>query len=375
MAHQYIFTMKDLRQGPPAQQGGAEGHLAVVLPGREDRRARRATAPASARCCASWPASTRSSSARRGRPTGPRSATCRRSRSSIRRKTVHGERRGGGAEIRELLQRFDEVNAKLAEELVARGDGRSCSRSRPSCRTRSTPPTAGSSTARSRSRWTRCAARPATPTSPSSPAASGAASRSAGCSCPSRTCCCSTSRPTTSTPSRSRGSSSYLQEYPGTVVAVTHDRYFLDNVAGWILELDRGAGIPWEGNYSSWLEQKRKRLAAGGEAGDRAAADARARARVGAHVAARAPGQEQGAPRRLRDAARRRRREKRDDDVEIAIPPGPAPRRRRRRRRGPAARRYGDHLLIDDLTFTPAARRHRRRHRRRTAPARRRCSA
>ena len=49
----------------------------------------------------------------------------------------------------------------------------------------------------------------------------------------------------------------HLAEYTGTVVAVTHDRYFLDNVAGWILELDRGRGIPWEGNYSSWLEQKR----------------------------------------------------------------------------------------------------------------------
>jgi sulfate-transporting ATPase len=53
----------------------------------------------------------------------------------------------------------------------------------------------------------------------------------------------------------------YLHDYPGTVVAVTHDRYFLDNVAGWILELDRGSGIPWEGNYSSWLDQKAKRLA------------------------------------------------------------------------------------------------------------------
>ncbi|MBS0601882.1 MAG: energy-dependent translational throttle protein EttA, partial [Proteobacteria bacterium] len=52
----------------------------------------------------------------------------------------------------------------------------------------------------------------------------------------------------------------FLHEYPGTVVAVTHDRYFLDNVAGWILELDRGHGIPWEGNYSSWLEQKEQRL-------------------------------------------------------------------------------------------------------------------
>src|SRR5689334_25015534 len=53
----------------------------------------------------------------------------------------------------------------------------------------------------------------------------------------------------------------FLAEFKGTVVAVTHDRYFLDNVAGWILELDRGAGIPWEGNYSSWLEQKQARLA------------------------------------------------------------------------------------------------------------------
>ncbi|HYU25523.1 MAG TPA: ATP-binding cassette domain-containing protein, partial [Thermoanaerobaculia bacterium] len=52
----------------------------------------------------------------------------------------------------------------------------------------------------------------------------------------------------------------HLQQYPGTVIAVTHDRYFLDNVAGWILELDRGEGIPWKGNYSSWLEQKQERL-------------------------------------------------------------------------------------------------------------------
>src|SRR4029078_2429856 len=53
----------------------------------------------------------------------------------------------------------------------------------------------------------------------------------------------------------------FLKDYPGTVVAVTHDRYFLDNVAGWILELDRGHGIPFKGNYSSWLEQKEARLA------------------------------------------------------------------------------------------------------------------
>ncbi|CAN0495433.1 unnamed protein product, partial [Discosporangium mesarthrocarpum] len=60
----------------------------------------------------------------------------------------------------------------------------------------------------------------------------------------------------------------FLHDYSGTVVAVTHDRYFLDNVAGWILELDRGHGIPWEGNYSSWLEQKEKRLAQEGKSED-----------------------------------------------------------------------------------------------------------
>ncbi|MCK7508759.1 MAG: hypothetical protein MZV70_35170 [Desulfobacterales bacterium] len=62
----------------------------------------------------------------------------------------------------------------------------------------------------------------------------------------------------------------HLQQYEGTVIAVTHDRYFLDNVAGWILELDRGEGIPWKGNYSSWLDQKQKQLRAGGEGRERA---------------------------------------------------------------------------------------------------------
>src|SRR2546429_9642908 len=80
----------------------------------------------------------------------------------------------------------------------------------------------------------------------------------------------------------------FLKEYPGTVVAITHDRYFLDNVAGWILELDRGHGIPWEGNYSSWLEQKQERLEGEGKAG---AASRRARAgeRGGGRVEPRAP--------------------------------------------------------------------------------------
>ena len=67
----------------------------------------------------------------------------------------------------------------------------------------------------------------------------------------------------------------FLQEYKGTVVAITHDRYFLDNVAGWILELDRTRAFPWEGNYSGWLDQKQQRLAVEEKAGDEAPAHAR----------------------------------------------------------------------------------------------------
>ena len=93
---------------------------------------------------------------------------------------------------------------------------------------------------------------------------SGAASRCASCCCPSPTCCCSTSRPTTSTPRACSGSSSTSPSYKGAILAVTHDRYFLDNVAEWILELDRGRAYPYEGNYSTYLEKKAERLAVQG---------------------------------------------------------------------------------------------------------------
>ena len=76
----------------------------------------------------------------------------------------------------------------------------------------------------------------------------------------------------------------HLQDYAGTVIAVTHDRYFLDNVAGWILELDRGYGIPWRGNYSSWLEQKQQRLALEERQEALRAKDATAGTRLAAHV-------------------------------------------------------------------------------------------
>ena len=144
----------------------------------------------------------------------------------------------------------------------------------------------------------------------------------------------------------------FLHDYPGTVVAVTHDRYFLDNVAGWILELDRGRGIPCEGNYSSWLEQKQAAARRRGEAGVGPPAHARARARVGADEPQGAPGQEQGAPQRLRGAARRGGRRRSSTGVEIHIPPGPAPRRRRDRGRRTCSKGFGDRLLFEDLTFS-----------------------
>jgi len=141
----------------------------------------------------------------------------------------------------------------------------------------------------------------------------------------------------------------YLHEYPGTVVAITHDRYFLDNVAGWILELDRGQGIPWEGNYSSWLDQKRQRLAKEEKASvarqktlERElewvrmaprARQAKSKARLGAYEKLLAEGQTE-----------------KIQQQQIQIPPGP--------RLGDLVveatnlrKGYGDRLLIDDLSF------------------------
>ena len=97
----------------------------------------------------------------------------------------------------------------------------------------------------------------------------------------------------------------FLEQYPGTVIAVTHDRYFLDNVAGWILELDRGHGIPWQGNYTSWLEQKEQRLQVEEQQQGALKRMLDARARVGARQPEGPPGQEQGAHAAIRGTAAR----------------------------------------------------------------------
>jgi sulfate-transporting ATPase len=141
----------------------------------------------------------------------------------------------------------------------------------------------------------------------------------------------------------------HLAEYSGTVVAVTHDRYFLDNVAGWILELDRGRGIPWEGNYSSWLEQKRDRLAL-----EEKAASARqktlARELEWIRMAPRARQAKSKARIKAYEQMSAESYEDRQDEFEMQIPPG--------KHLGElvieldhVSKGYGDRLLIDDLSL------------------------
>ena len=141
----------------------------------------------------------------------------------------------------------------------------------------------------------------------------------------------------------------FLHEYEGTIVAVTHDRYFLDNVAGWILELDRGEGIPWEGNYSSWLDQKRSRLAQE-EKQESARQKTLERELEWVRLAPRAR-QAKGKA-RLQAYERMLAEEGKEklENVEIYIPSGP--------RLGNVVieasglrKAYGDKLLIDDLSF------------------------
>ena len=141
----------------------------------------------------------------------------------------------------------------------------------------------------------------------------------------------------------------HLQEYPGTIVAITHDRYFLDNVAGWILELDRGEGIPWQGNYSSWLDQKRKRLQS-----EEKAESARQRTLARELEWVRASPRARQAKSKARLAAYEEmlaeESQKREDNIEISIPPGP--------RLGDVVvkaealcKGYGDRELIENFSF------------------------
>ncbi|HET9939697.1 MAG TPA: energy-dependent translational throttle protein EttA [Candidatus Eisenbacteria bacterium] len=141
----------------------------------------------------------------------------------------------------------------------------------------------------------------------------------------------------------------FLHDYPGTVVAVTHDRYFLDNVAGWILELDRGQGIPWEGNYSSWLDQKKNRLALE-EKAESSRQRTLARELEWIRMSPRARQAKSKARVTAYEELLQQDQEKRSEVTEITIPAGP--------RLGnlvveatDLAKGYGDRALIEDLSF------------------------
>ena len=163
------------------------------------------------------------------------------------------------------------------------------------------------------------------------------------------TCCSSTSRPTISTPRRCAGWKSTCANIPGAILIVTHDRYFLDNVTGWILELDRGRGIPYEGNYSAYLEKKAKRIE---QEGREEAARQKALEREREWIAASPRARQAKSKARIRayDELLKRNEERTPGTAQIIIPPG--------ERLGDnvieiedLSKAYGDRLLIDDLTF------------------------
>ena len=141
----------------------------------------------------------------------------------------------------------------------------------------------------------------------------------------------------------------HLQQYAGTVIAVTHDRYFLDNVAGWILELDRGRGIPWKGNYSSWLDQKQNRLRLE-EKAESARQKTLQRELEWIRMAPKARQAKGKARLNAYEALLKQENEKRSEELEIYIPPGP--------RLGNVVievqnvgKSYGDRILMEDLSF------------------------
>ncbi len=141
----------------------------------------------------------------------------------------------------------------------------------------------------------------------------------------------------------------HLQQYEGTVIAVTHDRYFLDHVAGWILELDRGEGIPWKGNYSSWLEQKTKRM----EMEEKTASKRRKTLERELEWVRMAPKARQAKGKARLNSYDKLLNEdvkEKEEKLEIFIPNGPRLGNRVIEAKH-VAKAYGDKLLFDDLNF------------------------
>jgi len=141
----------------------------------------------------------------------------------------------------------------------------------------------------------------------------------------------------------------HLDQYPGTVIAVTHDRYFLDNVAGWILEIDRGKCIPWEGNYSSWLEQKNKRLALDAKADEQLKKKLQQELEWIRKTPAGRQAKNKARIQRYEDLYNEQQ-ENQSSEIDIYIPPGPRLGNLVIKAKG-VSKAYGDRLLFEDMNF------------------------
>ena len=339
---QFIFTMKDLRKVTPQGKEILKGIWLSLLRGRQDRRPRRERRRQVARSSGSWPGWTRTSRARRSPAEGTRIGYLPQEPQLDPSKNVLQHVEEAVAEKRKILQRYEEISAnysddtadefaRLQDQIDAQNLWDLDTQVELAMDALRLPPgdadvTTLSGGEKRRVALCRLLLQPAD--------------------------MLLLDEPTNHLDAESVAwLERFLKDFPGCVVAITHDRYFLDNVAGWILELDRGAGIPWEGNYSSWLEQKDQRLT-------QEEKEASARRRTlereleWIRLAPRAR-QAKGKARITRYEemlAEEQAAEKRDDKREITIPPGP--------RLGDLVinakglrKGYGDNLLMDDVNF------------------------
>ena len=312
MSSQYIFTMYKLsRTHPPDKQVLKDISLSFYPAPRSACSA--STAPASRPCCGSWPGSTTSTAARRSsRPARP-SGCSSRSRSSTSPRTCAATSRTACAELRDLLDRFNELAANYSDETADEF-----------ARLQDQIDAADAWNLDTQLDQAMDALRLPPADADVTTLSGGERRRVALCrlllSAPDLLLL---DEPTNHLDAESVAwLEQHLEDYKGTVVAVTHDRYFLDNVAGWILELDRGRGIPFKGNYSSWLEQKQERLA---QEERQESARQRTIERELEWVRENPKGRRKKSKARLNryEALLAEERNVRLDDVQIHIPPGP----------------------------------------------------